>query len=342
MEMHVKSFGTRVRTRGDIFVCYVPDLSGKGVDKTFEFAPHQVEFILLYKKGGSISADALDLAFKNNVQVLLCDEYGHPTGRFNSLEPSQSLSIQAAQFRLIGTPRSMVFVKEWMGLKFRRKMAFLERLEGRREGEKLLLIQQARNQLADYYHQLQQVPVDNVANAAASIRGHEGAASRLYFNTLSQLLPPGYQFDGRSRRPAEDLFNALLNYGYGILYRQVETQLIAAGIHPYAGFHHGLEKKQKAMVFDILEAYRPWVDSVVFMLCSHKLATQKHIEAHKGGVYLSGPGKTLLANALREAFDKNNIEIADAVISPREAMKLEIKTIAGRLLELSKKEDLLF
>lgn len=342
MELHVQSFGTRVRTRGDIFVCYVPDLSGGGADKTFEFAPHQLECILLYKKGGSISADALELALKNNVQIMLCDEYGHPAGRFNSLEPTQSLSIQAAQFKLIGTPQSMVFVKEWIGLKFRRKMAFLERLEGRREGDKQQLILQTRSQLAEYFQKLQQVPVHNVANAAAAIRGHEGAASRLYFETLSQLLPPGYQFDGRSRRPAQDIFNALLNYGYGILYRKVETLLIVNGIHPYAGFHHGLEKKQKAMVFDILEAYRPWVDWVAFRLCSHKDATQKHIQTVKGGVYLSGAGKTLMANALRETFDNKSIETGDAVISPAEAMKLEIKAFSLLLLELAKKAESAF
>jgi CRISPR-associated protein Cas1 len=333
MELHIQSFGTRLRTRGDIFVLYVPDLSGEGNEQTYEYAPHQVEYFLLYKKGGSISAEALELALKNNIQVLLCDEFGHPTGRFCSLDPSESLSIQAAQFRLIGTPRSMVFVKEWISLKFRRKMAFLERLERYREGDKQQLLQYTRGELADYCHKLQQVTTQDVAKAAAAIRGYEGAASRLYFSTLSQILQPEYQFDGRSRRPAHDIFNALLNYGYGILYRQVETQLIVAGIHPYAGFHHGLEKVQKAMVFDIMEAYRPWVDTVVFMLCSRKQVTLKHTEERPGGMWLSTEGKKLLGEAMRQAFDKKYIESGDILLSQKEMMKREIRAFSLQLRE---------
>ncbi|MBL7791851.1 MAG: CRISPR-associated endonuclease Cas1 [Saprospiraceae bacterium] len=337
MELHVQSFGTRLRTRGDIFVLYVPDLSGEGNEQTYEYAPHQVEYFLLYKKGGSISAEALELALKNNVQILLCDEFGHPIGRFCSLDPSESLSIQAAQFSLIGTPRSMAFVKEWIGSKFRRKMAFLERLEGYREGEKRELIQHTRRQLTDYFHKLQQVTTQNVEKAAASIRGFEGVASRLYFSTLSQLLQPEYQFEGRSRRPAHDIFNALLNYGYGILQRQVETLLLRNGIHPYAGFHHGLEKMQKAMVFDIMEAYRPWIDSVVFLLCSRKQVTLKHVEERPGGMWLSNEGKSLLSKALLNAFDKKP-EKGEAQLSQKETLKEEIRTFA-RQLQASSKGD---
>ncbi len=336
MELHVQTFGTRLRTRGDIFVLYVPDLSGGGNETAYEYAPHQVEYFLLYKKSGSVSTEALELALKNNVQILLCDEFGNPTGRFWSLEPNESLAIQAAQFRLIGAPQSMAFVKEWMGLKFRRKITFLERLERYREGDKQQLIQFSRGELAGYFHKLQQVPTHDVAKAAASIRGYEGAASRLYFDTLNQLLQPEYQFDGRSRRPAKDIFNSLLNYGYGILYRQVETMLIVAGIHPYAGFLHGLEKVQKAMVFDFMEAYRPWVDSAVFMLCSRKQATQKHVEERPGGMWLSKEGKAILSNALRNAFDKKYIEVSDVVLSQKQVMKREVKAFSIQLMALWK------
>ena len=34
--------------------------------------------------------------------------------------------------------------------------------------------------------------------------------------------PNRYKFEGRSRNPAKDEFNTLLNYAYGILYSKVE------------------------------------------------------------------------------------------------------------------------
>lgn len=45
-------------------------------------------------------------------------------------------------------------------------------------------------------------------------------------------------FPGRENRGAADPVNSLLNYGYGMLYQQVETALILAGLDPFGGFLH--------------------------------------------------------------------------------------------------------
>src|SRR5262249_5380163 len=37
-----------------------------------------------------------------------------------------------------------------------------------------------------------------------------------------------YRFDGRSRQPAKDGFNAVLNYSYGVLYSLVERACVCA------------------------------------------------------------------------------------------------------------------
>ena len=316
MELHIQSFGAKLRARGEVFRLTTPDLSGAGNDTVQEFAPQQVKLILLYENGGSASADALALALKNDVDVLLCDVFGMPTGRFFSNEPSGVLTIQIAQCQLIGTPQGLEFVKLWLGRKLRRKLAFLERLERYREGEKATLLQATRRKLAEYHTLIGNMLTKQTPEAAASIRGYEGTASRIYFDTLSKLLQPEYRFNGRSRRPAQDIFNCFLNYGYGILYRLVEKTLIEAGVHPYAGFLHGLEKRQKAMVFDFMESYRPWVDHIVFMLCSRKLATLKHIVEKSNGYWLSNEGKTLMATAFRDWFNQREIEFEGALISP--------------------------
>jgi CRISPR-associated protein Cas1 len=48
--------------------------------------------------------------------------------------------------------------------------------------------------------------------------GLEGKVARAYFNAISSIMPERYRFAGRSRNPAKDEFNAMLNYGYGVLY----------------------------------------------------------------------------------------------------------------------------
>ena len=38
---------------------------------------------------------------------------------------------------------------------------------------------------------------------------------------LSELMPEKYKFNRRSKNPAKDEFNCMLNYGYGIMYSNV-------------------------------------------------------------------------------------------------------------------------
>lgn len=339
MELHIQSFGARLRTRGEIFVLTTPDLSGAGDDKVQEIAPHQINLILLYEKGGSASSDAIALAIRNDIDVLLCDVFGMPTGRFLRNEPSNVMGIQAMQFRLIGTPEGLEYVKVWLSRKIRRKLAFLEQRERYRDGEKEALLQTTRRKLAEYHTSIGKMPTKNILQAVESIRGYEGTASKLYFATLSNLLQPEYQFDGRSRRPAQDIFNCFLNYGYGILYRQVEKALMEAGIHPYAGFLHGLEKRQKAMVFDFMESYRPWVDGIVFQLCSRKHATLRHIIEKPGGYWLSGEGKTLMLGAYREWFNERQLEYEGDLISPALLINKEVMQFSKDLYQEWRKRN---
>ena len=55
--------------------------------------------------------------------------------------------------------------------------------------------------------------------------------------------------------------NALLNYGYGILYSQVWSALTLAGLEPFAGFLHVDRPGKPSLVLDFIEEFRqPIVD----------------------------------------------------------------------------------
>ena len=51
---------------------------------------------------------------------------------------------------------------------------------------------------------------------------------RIYFACLGRLVPEAYRFAGRSRQPARDGFNAMLNYCNGVFYSLVERACICA------------------------------------------------------------------------------------------------------------------
>ena len=69
-------------------------------------------------------------------------------------------------------------------------------------------------------------------------------------------MPEAYRFDGRSRQPALDAVNAMLNYSYGVLYSLVERACICAGLDPFLGFLHTDNYNKKSLVFDLIEPFR--------------------------------------------------------------------------------------
>src|SRR5438477_161295 len=64
---------------------------------------------------------------------------------------------------------------------------------------------------------------------------------------------------GRETRGAVDPLNSALNYGYGVLYAQVEQALILAGLDPYAGFLHADRPGKPSLVLDLIEEVRQTV-----------------------------------------------------------------------------------
>src|SRR5207248_422741 len=65
------------------------------------------------------------------------------------------------------------------------------------------------------------------------LMGIEGNAAARYWRAIGQVVPTALEWPGRATRGATDPLNSALNYGYGVLYAQVEKALVLAGLDPY-------------------------------------------------------------------------------------------------------------
>ncbi len=109
--------------------------------------------------------------------------------------------------------------------------------------------------------------VDEVGSAD-SLRGLEGIAAKEYFSALPRLLSsrvePRLIPNGRSKHPPEDRFNALLSFGYGMLFALVHRTLLGVGLEPALGFFHQPRSSAPPLVLDLVELFRvPLVDMPV-------------------------------------------------------------------------------
>ena len=101
------------------------------------------------------------------------------------------------------------------------------------------------------------------------LRGIEGSAARAYFAAWRELLPESWKasFPNRNRQPPQDPINAMLSYGYAVLYHNLLTLVMARGLEAQIGHLHAMRDGHPALVSDLVEEFRALVvDAVVLKL----------------------------------------------------------------------------
>lgn len=67
-------------------------------------------------------------------------------------------------------------------------------------------------------------------------------------------------------RHREDFRNFALNFGYAVIRSLTARCLCASGLHPSLGVHHKNQRNPFCLADDVMEPFRPIVDSLVFGL----------------------------------------------------------------------------
>lgn len=332
MELFLNSYGTYLHVKDEMFTVRVKDAKTKKVTTHPPIAAHKVERIFL-TKGQALSTDAVQLALRHNIDVVFLEyEDGQPLGRIWHSGLGSTTRIRKCQLQASLNQEAVSWVKAWLGQKIRNQIDFLKDLKKHRKAQRPWLDSQIAL-IEHQYEQLKTAEAPTIAPLAPSFRGWEGTASRVYFQTLSQLLIPEHRFPRRSSRPAADPFNAFLNYAYGVLYSQVEKALMIAGLDPYLGFLHRDDYNQLSMVYDFIEPYRIYAQRVVFKLFSRKKVNQKHTSPLANGVRLNEEGKPLLMEHFNDYFRSTKIRYRNRNQTRANALQQDAHRFANHLLE---------
>jgi CRISP-associated protein Cas1 len=304
MQLIINTYGTYIHIKDDMFEVRVP--SGEGEPARKQLIANQKITSILISKGAAISTDAIILAMKNNIDIVVLENDGFPVGRFWHSRLGSTTKIRKKQLEASLGKLGFELTKQWVGQKIENQIEFMKRLKKHRE-QIADELDDSLEKLSALRTKIKQLDADTTDDIADTLRGLEGTSGRIYFGVLSSLLNEHYRFSGRSFRPAQDPFNAFLNYAYGILYSRVEKALIIAGIDPYVGFLHRDDYNMKSMVFDFIEPYRVWGDEVVFKLFSAKKVNDSHTDKITNGYTLNADGKALLVEHFFKFFDEEKI-----------------------------------
>jgi CRISPR-associated protein Cas1 len=294
MELHLSSYGNKINIQNGMF-CIASD------GETQKIPVKDVSAIHINRSAG-ITADALFTAVENGIDVILTARGGKTMGRIWSAQYGSISTIRKHQLSFSQTDDSVGWILSNLYLKAQNQITLLLWFDGPQALPTLRRSQKKMGQLAERYKAL---PHLRTKENLAQLRGIEGNISKLYFAEISTHLPLDYRFEGRSQHPAKDMFNALLNYAYGMLYGKIEGLLIKAGIDPYVGVFHRDDYNKPVLVYDVIERYRIWADAVVINLCMQHVIFSDFFEVEIDQAhFLNDFGKKILITAFVDFMDE--------------------------------------
>ncbi len=322
MQLVINTRGAYIKKKGNCFEV-------KNDDKVFEVSNKKVESILI-TTSATITTDAIKMAVDNNIDIIFLDHFGNPYGRVWHGKLGSTTLIRRRQLEMYDNEAGLKLAKSWIIQKINEQIELLKRLAKNRPEKRELL--KTKVEKIKYLKE----QIDNLSGKIEDKRqlilGFEGMSSRTYFEAISEILPVKFKFEERSRMPAKNEFNCLLNYGYGVLYSMIEKACIIAGLDPYIGFMHTDNYNKKSFVFDIIEPFRIHIDQTIVNLFSKRQIKEKYFDKIKNGLTLNKNGKAVLIQALNDTFEKP-ISYHDRNIKIKNVIQLECHRIANHLIK---------
>ncbi|HEY9159909.1 MAG TPA: CRISPR-associated endonuclease Cas1 [Desulfomonilia bacterium] len=218
--------------------------------------PYRTEQVVIFG-GVEISWHAMNTLLKHKITTVFLSKNGHFNGKL--VPPVDSaIHLRRLQYEMLSdSEKCLSFCKAVARGKMKNQLVMLGRIARFQNRD----IKQQTEQLKDLISK-----VDG-AVSAASLRGYEGSASKIYFSVFNLGFTKSQGFKKRVRRPPTDPVNAVLSLIYTVLGSRVEGAVEREGLDPYAGIFHSIGRGTRSLPLDLIEEFRTIIaDTLTFSL----------------------------------------------------------------------------
>lgn len=266
---------------------------GEAVEVRHEGVPrlrvplHNLDGIACFGYDITVSASFMAACAEADVSL----SFHTPSGKFlagsRGFTPGNIL-LRRAQYRAADQESASVAIaRPMVAAKIANSRSVLRRAareHGEKDPRRAYALSQACDFLASRADQALRV------SSLESLRGVEGDAASAYFASLPEALTnhdPGISFDGRSRRPPRDPFNALISFLYTLLMHDCRSALESCGLDPQCGFLHRDRPGRPSLALDLMEEFRAYLaDRTALTLFNRRQLTMADFQHEESGAVL--------------------------------------------------------
>jgi len=262
-----------------------------------------LESVLIANRGVSLSSDVVRACCEQGIPIHFVSGHGRAYASMYAAGLTGTVQTRRAQLFAFRDQRGVALALGFAGAKIHNQAALLKYLaRNRRPSDDAIAetLDQGAARVQAHLSELTRLQGSAVDEIREQLLSIEGRAANCYWDALRSTIPKTYAWPGRERRGARDPVNAALNYGYGILYAQVERAIVLAGLDPYGGYIHVDRPGKPSLVLDMVEEFRvPAVDRVIVGLVNRSV----HLGQEKDGL-LNAETRRALATKIIERLDK--------------------------------------
>ncbi|BAZ46097.1 hypothetical protein NIES4102_31250 [Chondrocystis sp. NIES-4102] len=241
-----------------------------------------LEQILIFGKS-QITTQAIRACIWQNIPIVYLSRMGYCYGRVLPLERGyRQLSRYQQQ---LAHGEKLTVAREIILAKLKNSRVLLQRQQRKQQTPVL------SQSLLDLNHLITKI---KQVKDIDQLMGLEGAGAACYFSAYGETITNSdFIFIGRSRRPPANPVNAMLSFGYQILWNHLLALIEVQQLDPYQACLHQGNYRHAALASDLIEEFRaPIVDSLVLYLINRRIINSVNdFIYHNGGCYLNDLGR---------------------------------------------------
>ncbi|MBV8885488.1 MAG: CRISPR-associated endonuclease Cas1 [Chroococcidiopsidaceae cyanobacterium CP_BM_RX_35] len=266
-----------------------------------------LEQILIFGKS-QITTQAIRACLQRDIPIAYLSRMGYCYGRIIPIERGYR-QLSRYQQQMLAAER-LVVARQIVWAKLKNSRVLLLRQQRRRATETITTAIQNLDFLAGQATE---------ALSVERLMGLEGAGAATYFSAFADCLNnPEFFFTGRSRRPPGNPVNAMLSFGYQVLWNHLLVLIELQGLDPYHACLHQGSERHAALASDLTEEFRaPIIDSLVTYLVNKGIMSgTEDFEFWDGGCYLNDAGRKKFLQAFVQRMEEE-LQAAEGERQPR-------------------------
>jgi CRISPR-associated protein Cas1 len=255
-----------------------------------------LEQVLIFGQS-QITTQAVRACLWRNIPIVYLSRMGKCYGRTVPLE--RGYRQLARQQQAIAPADQLAVAQQMVRAKLRNSRVILLRQQRRQGAAAITTAIASLEYLADQASR---------ADSVERLMGLEGAGASSYFSALGDCFrQPGFVFMARSRRPPGNPINAMLSFGYQILWNHLLTLIELQGLDAYQACLHQGSERHAALASDLVEEFRaPIVDSLTLYVVNRGMVNaDRDFEFHDGGCFLNESGRKRFLQAFVQRMEES-------------------------------------